>query len=217
MASKHLTRRAALTAAVVAVAALVAPGLAACDQPKAAAVVGDVIITQDQMSSVTADFDFVYTLQQGSPPQDPSVAFQLAILDKVAAEVLEAHGDQALIDSVSYYTTEDVEANAQYLTEAGAADEATVARFKEITLESWDVLYGTRFQAMGAAIDAGTIALEDYVDAINAVKVNPRFGEFAVDENGSPTFQAVSYPWLISRADLAAEDAASEVVPESGQ
>jgi hypothetical protein len=195
---KLLTRRAGL---LVAGALLAGPVLVGCDQPKTAAVVGPETISQEQLATLVEEYNFIYSLATGAPPEDVDAILTQAIVDRIAANLLAETGNQALVDSAQALTPGEF---ADWVEQNEVADAAAVERVKALDQESFNIATNLRVALLQEVIDAGEVSSEQLDAALADVSVNPRYGEWPTGEEAAAAVSQVDRPWLISLAALTA-------------
>jgi hypothetical protein len=200
-------------------ALLAGPVLTACDQPDVAALVDTEKITQDQLATITEDYNFMIALYAQAEPAAAADILSQVILDRVAAHLIEATGDQALVEATQALTIKDF---ATWLRENGVGDDADIKRVEAMGPDAFYVFTQSRVEVLQGAYDSGQVSTEELEAALEKVEVNPRYGQLPQGEQPSVAIEAVSPPWrisldLLTLADAAGTDSDLAPVPEPVQ
>ena len=194
MALKHLTRRGLLLAAGL---ALLAPSLAACDEPNTVAWVGSTVITEDQVIKETQSLNALLEVLEPGQWADTGGVLQAMVADAVAAEVLA----RSQTPEVSIYAEPMTEEQLAATWEDGGLPAETLERVDPLAY----MLYaGGRQGVVYEAVSAGLTTGEELEAVLSTVKVNPRYGTAVADSLGNLGLVPVEHPWLITEAELTA-------------
>jgi hypothetical protein len=166
-------------------------GLAACDaRPGVAASLGDVVVTEAEAATVTAQINAVSELG-GQGPSTVGVIALTIVIERYCRDLVNQTGDQSLIDVAKVPTADEFET---WMSQGLAAEQVEtimalepVGTTRSLLMNGWQTAYSQ-------AVQDGLIGAET-ADALNNMVLNPRYG---VLDNETNVIEQPAYPWAVS-------------------